>query len=131
MPRQPIKGLHKGPWREGEHLRKARGSGRNQLGHGDNHGIRSPRGVSVSPPWRAASKVRLRNSGSSSHTWQRAPCVRQPSGSWTASRAPLAQLSLAFVGLGPAGGFRVDRFQVGAFDYLLRASLLADFVEQS
>jgi hypothetical protein len=64
MPRQPIKGLAMGPWREREQLRKARGSGRNQLAHGDNHGIRSPRGVSRSPPWRATSKVRLRNSGS-------------------------------------------------------------------
>ena len=64
MPRQPIKGLAMGPWHEREQLRKARGSGRNQLAHGDNHGIRSPRGVSPSPPWRATSKARLRNSGS-------------------------------------------------------------------
>ena len=59
MPRQPIKGLAMGPWHEREQLRKARGSGRNQLAHGDNHGIRSPRGVSPSPPWRATFKVRL------------------------------------------------------------------------
>jgi len=42
MPRQLIQGLAMGPWREREHLRKARVSGRNQLAHGDNHGIRSP-----------------------------------------------------------------------------------------
>ena len=63
MPRQPIRGLAMGPWREREQLRKVRRGGRNQLAHGDNHGIRSPRGVSRSPPWRATSKVRLPNSG--------------------------------------------------------------------
>jgi hypothetical protein len=52
-----------GPWRERERLRKARASGRNQLAHGDNHGIRSPRAVFLSPPWRATSQVRFRNSG--------------------------------------------------------------------
>ena len=56
MPRQPIKGLATGPLREREHLRKARG--RCQLAHGD-HGIRSPRGVSLSPPWRATSRSGL------------------------------------------------------------------------
>jgi hypothetical protein len=43
----------------------------------------------------------------------------------------LIRLALAFVGLGPAGGAGIDRFQVGAFDYLLGPSLLADFVEKS
>jgi len=56
MPRQPIKGLAMGSWREREHLRKARGSGRNQIAHGGNHGIRSPRGGSLSPVWRATSR---------------------------------------------------------------------------
>ena len=57
MPRQPIKGLAMGPWREREHLRKVRLGGRNQLAHGDNHGTRSARGVSLSPPWRATSNT--------------------------------------------------------------------------
>ena len=40
-------------------------------------------------------------------------------------------VALAFVGLGPAGGSDIDRFQVGAFDYLFGPSLLADFIEKS
>ena len=56
MPRQPIKGLAMGSWCEREDLRIARTSGRNQLAHGDNHGIRSLRAVSLSPPWRATSR---------------------------------------------------------------------------
>jgi hypothetical protein len=54
-PGSPSRAQPPGPLRERKQLRKARGSGRNQLAHGDNHGIRSPRGVSVSPPWRATS----------------------------------------------------------------------------
>jgi hypothetical protein len=50
MPRQATKGSAERPWCEREHLRRARRGRRNPLGHGDNHGIKSPRRVSLSPP---------------------------------------------------------------------------------
>jgi hypothetical protein len=57
--------------------------------------------------------------------------MRQPYGSWTASRALLARLFLAFVGLGPASGISVDRVQVGALQNVIGAGFLTNIFQQA